>query len=276
MTRDLLSRRTRSVVEDILAESTLREIATLFQDEGFAPAEAASIPTLGQRRTLVRQFHASIDFADPRQAARVLKAYRHLYDPMPAGMSKDRLAAALRVDGIDVGSKIWQLPPASTPTALRPLRDAAVTLDAPAIERQIELLTANVETDPRLVIGTAKELVETTCRTILREHSAEADRAADVMELLKATLDRLELVAGDVPEAKKGADTIRITLRTLTTTVKSIAELRNAYGSGHGPDGRAKGLGSRHARLSLNAAAAVATFLFETHLETKSAAAPAA
>lgn len=125
-----------------------------------------------------------------------------------------------------------------------------------------------MEADPRLAIGVAKELVETTCRTILRVRGAEADRASEIMELLKATLDRLDLVASDVPDARKGADTNRTTLRTLTTTVKSIAELRNAYGSGHGPEGRSKSLGPRHARLAVGAASTVATFLFETHLES--------
>jgi len=47
--------------------------------------------------------------------------------------------------------------------------------------------------------------------------------------------------------------------------VQSLAELRNAYGTGHG-----KGLGQtqlapRHAALAVNASVTLATFLFQTH-----------
>ena len=46
---------------------------------------------------------------------------------------------------------------------------------------------------------------------------------------------------------------------------QSLAELRNLYGTGHGKDGKSKGLAARHAKLAVGAAATVAVFLFETH-----------
>jgi hypothetical protein len=44
-------------------------------------------------------------------------------------------------------------------------------------------------------------------------------------------------------------------------------ELRGSYGTGHGPDGRARGLHGRHARLAVGMASTLATFLLETHRE---------
>lgn len=46
---------------------------------------------------------------------------------------------------------------------------------------------------------------------------------------------------------------------------QGMAELRNLYGTGHGKDGRSKGLSPRHARLAVSCATALATFLFEAH-----------
>lgn len=51
------------------------------------------------------------------------------------------------------------------------------------------------------------------------------------------------------------------------TVVQGLAELRNAYGTGYGKHGRARGLQSRHARLAVGASGALATFLLETHLD---------
>jgi len=55
--------------------------------------------------------------------------------------------------------------------------------------------------------------------------------------------------------------------RDLRTVVQGLGELRNLNGTGHGRGGRTKGLGARHARLAVGAAATLATFFFETHQE---------
>ena len=49
-----------------------------------------------------------------------------------------------------------------------------------------------------------------------------------------------------------------------------LAELRGLYGTGHGKHGKTSGLSPRHAKLAVGAAATLATFLFQTHMETKS------
>ncbi|WP_081231520.1 abortive infection family protein [Mycobacterium avium] len=52
-------------------------------------------------------------------------------------------------------------------------------------------------------------------------------------------------------------------LRTLVTTVQSLAELRNALGIGHGRSTRSLAL-ARHARLALNATVTIAEFVLDT------------
>jgi hypothetical protein len=124
-----------------------------------------------------------------------------------------------------------------------------------------------VENDPALAIGTAKELVETVCKTILTERNIEFSPDADVPKLVKETRQVLGLVPESIPNSAKGSESIRRLLSNLGNVAQGLGELRNLYGTGHGKGGSVRGLGPRHARLAVGAAGTLATFLFETHLE---------
>lgn len=52
---------------------------------------------------------------------------------------------------------------------LTALKETAFTFDAKHLAEQIRRIEHSVESDPTLAIGTAKELVETCCKTILLE-----------------------------------------------------------------------------------------------------------
>jgi len=128
-------------------------------------------------------------------------------------------------------------------------------------------MEAAVANDPALAIGTAKELIETVCKTILDERTISYSNNADVPDLVKATAKALKLTPDDVPDVAKASDTIKRILGNLGSIPQGIAELRNLYGTGHGKSARTKGLGSRHAKLAVGAAATLAVFLIETHNE---------
>lgn len=153
--------------------------------------------------------------------------------------------------------------------SLNPLKEHAKVLNANHLAEQIRRLEASVETDPSLAIGTAKELIETCCKTILAERGKPVSGAPDVSTLTKETLKELKLVPEGVHEAARGADVIKRLLSNLGTIGNGLAELRGLYGTGHGKHGSATGLGARHAKLAVGAAATLTVFLFETHKETK-------
>lgn len=157
---------------------------------------------------------------------------------------------------------------AGTPR-LDPLKKHATALDAKHLAEQIRRLEASVETDPSLAIGTAKELIETCCKTILAERGVTISGTPDVPTLTKATLKELKLVPEGVPDSTRGADVIKRLLSNLGTIGNGLAELRGLYGTGHGKHGNTSGLGARHAKLAVGAAATLAVFLFETHEQTK-------
>ena len=148
------------------------------------------------------------------------------------------------------------------------LKTTAVRLDAAHLSDQIRRIEQSITADPPLAIGTAKELVETVCRTILSERGKPVEGAPDLAPLVKSTLRELKLVPDAIPESAKGAETIKRLLSNLATVTQGLAELRNLYGTGHGREGRTTAIKPRHAKLAVAASAALATFLFETHVES--------
>jgi hypothetical protein len=262
---DLISKRTRNAFREVLVGWTLAEITTEFDNEGFTPDHTYDPQVSGQRRGLVEQLYHRIDFADPRQATRLLEVYQTVaaqargYNPDLAQTLLDHLHR----DDIDTAGASFRLP-ARGHSPLQPLSAVAATLTAEQLQTQIARINTAIETDPALAIGTAKELVETTCKTILADLGEECAKL-DLGDLVKAASKALKLLPDGVPNEAKGADAIKKTLRSLGATVAGLGEMRNFYGSGHGQDGRARGLTPRHARLAVGAASTLAMFLFETH-----------
>jgi hypothetical protein len=130
-------------------------------------------------------------------------------------------------------------------------------------------MEGSVVNDPDLAIGTAKELIETCCKTILNERGVEFPKGADLPQLVKLTSKELQLTPDDIPDQAKAAETIKRLLSNLATITQGVSELRNQYGTGHGKHSGAKGLTSRHAKLAVGAASTLAVFLVETHLIRK-------
>jgi len=148
------------------------------------------------------------------------------------------------------------------------LKQHATKFDSEYLAGQIRRMEDSVNNDPALAIGTAKELVETCCKTILVERGVEeVSDKLDISTLTKMTLKKLKLVPEGVPNEARGADVIKRLLQNLGTIGNGLAELRGLYGTGHGKHGSASGLSTRHAKLAVGSASTLALFLFETHQE---------
>ncbi|WP_337026522.1 abortive infection family protein [Pantoea eucrina] len=137
--------------------------------------------------------------------------------------------------------------------------------DSDYIVRQITRMESAVNDDPGLAIGTAKELIESVCKTILDERGIDEYDSLDLPKLVKLTTKELKLTPPDISDSAKAVESIRRLLSNLATITNGIAELRNSYGTGHGKSAKTKGLSPRHARLAIGAASTLAVFLFETH-----------
>jgi hypothetical protein len=151
---------------------------------------------------------------------------------------------------------------------LEDLKEVAAVFDAKHLADQIRRMEKSVDSDPALAIGTAKELIETCCKTILAERGKPVGGTSDIPALTKETLKELKLVPEGVPDSVRGSDVLKRLLQNLGTIGHNLAELRGLYGTGHGKHGEFEGLGPRHARLAVGAASALVNFLFETHKAT--------
>lgn len=145
------------------------------------------------------------------------------------------------------------------------VRRVADTLKAGHLHKQIQRAENAVAEDPDLAIGTAKEMVETCCKTILADLGETVAGSVSFSGLVKQTVKVLKLTRDDVLQTAKGAEHVRIILSNLTSITHQMNELRALYGTGHGPDGRRKGLEPRHAHLAVSSAIALVVFLSDTH-----------
>lgn len=148
-----------------------------------------------------------------------------------------------------------------------PLNDAsqkASELNWDYMNKQINRMENSLHNDPDLAIGTSKEFIETICKSILTDRNITIDKDWDVPRLTKETLKSLQLLPENISDESKGKERIKRMLQHLSEIPVGIAQIRNLYGTGHGKDGRSKGLQPRHAKLCVGMAATLGTFLFET------------
>jgi hypothetical protein len=157
-----------------------------------------------------------------------------------------------------------RLPAVGGQTMLR-AKSVADALDAGWMQKEIQRMENAAERDPALAIGTAKDLVESCCKSILSKRGIPYSAKADLPALTKLLSQELRLVPEGIPSAAKGAEIIKLILRNLTAQTQYLAELRGLYGSGHGRDGKHRGLEPRHARLAVASAVAFIDFVTETH-----------
>lgn len=149
-------------------------------------------------------------------------------------------------------------------------RDVADALNAGWMAKEIERLENGIDRDPALAIGTAKELIETCCKTILTKRGVAFTKSEDLGDLTKKLTKELQLVPEGISEEAKGAENIKLILRNLTQLTNNLAQLRGLYGTGHGRDGNHRGLQPRHARLAVASAVAFIDFISETYRQRES------
>ena len=282
MSQGLLSIKTRQVFREIMVGWVLREISDEFDAAKVDCELSFQPPVSGQRRTLVEQYYHTVDWADPRQVRRVLQVFENVLHRAEELAEEETLTPEwqeqrkkeveklihfLKRDGFQwVGGRIVS---GAWIPSLVSIKDTAAVFDAKHMADQIRRMESAVESDPSLAIGTAKELIETCCKTILSERGKPVTGTPDVSTLTKETLKELKLIPEGIHDATRGADVIKRLLSNLGTIGNGLAELRGLYGTGHGKHGRTTGLGPRHAKLAVGAAATLTVFLFETHKESK-------
>lgn len=279
MAREMVSKKTRTAFREYMTGFTLREIDDEFSAVGLLSDLTHDPGLAGQRRTLIEQYYADIDFGSPRDVQRLLEVYEavlvtasSLAARMPDDTARqsaiEELCLWLRRDGFEYSN--GRLRRAGTSGLTDSLRDIVLHRDAEHLAQHIHRIEASIESDPALAIGSAKELVETCCKMVLEARGELTSESLEFPKLAKKTFATLRLLPGDVPDTARGAQSIRQLLSNLAAVTHALSEIRNLYGTGHGRSGRVRGLSARHARLAVGAAVALSTFLLDTQAERES------
>ena len=259
-----LSKKTMTEFREWLVGWTLRSIADLFEDHGFTPANIPDeeLPG-GQRRSLVECYYKNIDLKNADHVRRLLAVYADVLFAAPEEFreGKQKLVRLLERDGFKYHDEGRIEVPATLALASIP----QVGLETAHLDVYLTRINGALEKDPELAIGSAKDLVEGTLKSILVGLKEPFDeKGGDVQVLLKKVQKRLDLAPEGVDGAKRGAETIRRTLSNLGQVVIGVFELRNLYGSGHGRT-RRNAVDHRLAKLAVGSAGTLCHFLLETY-----------
>jgi hypothetical protein len=148
-------------------------------------------------------------------------------------------------------------------------KEVAFNLDAAYVSQQITRMESAINSDPELAIGTAKEFLETVCKTVLADRRVQYEKDEDLPKLVKLTVNELKLVPDELSNVEEASESIRVLLKNLAAVGHHLAELRNPFGTGHGKEAKHVGLEPKHARLAVGAASSLGVFLFECYLDNK-------
>lgn len=142
-----------------------------------------------------------------------------------------------------------------------------VSFSSEYMSQQIKIMLECQEAYPAEAIGKAKELVESCCRTILTKRGEAVNKDWSFQQLVNKTFDVLAVLPKEVDEKSPIAGSLKQIYGSLKGMVIPIAEIRNAYGTGHGRTADFVGIDSRHAKLLVGMSVTLVQFLWMTHLE---------
>ena len=259
-----LSKRTLIEFREYLVGWTLRTITDLFEGHGFSQGFVSpeELPG-GQRRNLVECYYTDIDLKDRQQVLRLLAVFDDILFEIPDSLEegKRKLIRLVERDGFEYrnGRTVDSTSNGSVDLAI------PSTLDTSHLSVYLDRINNSVESDPELAVGTTKELVEATLKSILRGLNESFDESKeDIPVLLKKVQKALELAPGEIDAERRGADAIKRILSNLGAVAIGVAELRNLYGSGHGRSQR-RVVDARLARLVVGSGGTLCKFLLETY-----------
>lgn len=210
---------------------------------------------------------ASDELALERVMLRVTDPRDYLDAPEKATAVIDRLNAALEADGFVlriVAGKPQLIEKLTAGVTIEAIVTKAELLDFDTVQRDIARAMESAKTDPEDAVTAACSLVESVCRSILVEMRISLPPKKDIDGLIRAVQEPLGLLPGRTDLPKEIEDDIRQVLGGLTSIAKGIGALRTHAGDAHGRERGFRRIDARIARLAINVASSLATFLIET------------
>ena len=140
--------------------------------------------------------------------------------------------------------------------------DVAMKLGYGKVLEQWRKAQAALAVDPPEALTRASQLIETLCKHILDSKKQPVKGAPDIQDLFKAATKVLDLT----PDPKAEEALTRMS-SGLVTVVLNIGTLRNHSGIAHGATPKSEPVTFSQARLAVNAAGVLATFMMDAMLQ---------
>ena len=211
--------------------STFGRITAAFQDEYFAPDPDCEWDDGSVRRTTAQHYLSAVEWSDPDHVTRALRAMARLMDEF-GDQYVEPVRRALRRDGclIDDDGHITLAVSTLPRMPLDGLRDPAAILD------NLDRIHRSIAEDPAQAVGSAKELIESTAKTVLLEVGQVVNEKDNIATLISKAQQALALHPSSTTLGPDGSDAVKKILGSVMGVATGVAELRNrGYGTGHGP-----------------------------------------
>ena len=267
MKHELINKATRNEFREVLITFVLREIQMIFEAGDLHPKTEHSPAVSGQRRGLVEQYYANIDFSAPTQIKQLLRAYEELLEKL-AGLNVvnpdelqrtiDHLVSRMERDGYTFSDGRF----ASDALLAAAVLDAPslVSLSEGSIIEHIGKARSKIEGgDYAGAIASAYTLAEGLLKEILRKLGISANQnEGDIRALYRLVARALNLEPkGD------GLETyLKAILEGLQRQIGGLFELANKASDRHT---RRYTPARHHAKLAVNATFTLCEFILESY-----------
>lgn len=134
------------------------------------------------------------------------------------------------------------------------------------VDQQVKSIEQAVVENPGLAFDLAKTLVESVCRSVLKERSITFSEDDDLPRLFKIASQSLPFLPSSASNEAEVRSSLAQTLGGLSATVQGICELRNQCGfASHGSDQARPAMEWVQALLAAEAADTIVGFLHRVH-----------
>jgi HEPN domain-containing protein len=265
MRRELLTKQLREEFRDVLSTFVLREINEIFEAGGLEPDLDFISQASGQRRSLVDQYYANIDFTNRGDIVKLLRAFEELFYRLGPKAEADkyakdqieRLNRRMNHDGLTMqnGHFIMDSLPQVDLTI-----PSKIELTSTSIAEHVEKARIKiVAKDCAGAITNAYTLVEEFLKAMLRRAQVDfKESEGDIRALYALVSDALNLN----PKGENLDGYLRTILQGLKSIIAGLYDVANKASDRHA---RKYNPAEHHAKLAVNAALAVCEFLLDSY-----------
>lgn len=268
MKKELIGKATRNEFREVLTSFTLREIEMIFESAGMSPNMDFIPPVSGQRRTLVEQYYANIDFGNASHVRNAASAFEELILQLKAlpdhrwgeaGRQKvlNTLLDRMQRDGFRYEdgrflSENLRVNALETPSI--------IALTQESITEHVEKARTKIDNDDFAgAITNAYTLVEEFLKETLRHTGTPfKESEGDIKSLYNSIADPLNLN----PKGENLESHLKTILQGLKSQITGLYEVANKASDRHA---RKYKPARHHAKLAVNSALTLCEFILDSY-----------